>query len=267
VLASEVNIAQILINLIINARDAISGRGKIEITLLPQVDQATVVEFFGDEPASSNYGILEVRDTGSGMSEHVKARLFEPYFTTKSAAGTGLGLATINSIVKQLGGAVQVESQIGCGTVFKIMLPLVIDDYQEVDEQHSAGEVTGKGKGEKILVIDDEDAVRNVLGLSLAHLGYDVDTASSGREGLEKFQAVQGSVRLVILDLLMPGLSGEDVFYRLREMRPDLRVLIVSGFSSAHVVERILEEEGTDFIQKPFSIEVLSEKVRGCLSD
>jgi CheY-like chemotaxis protein len=201
------------------------------------------------------------------MSEHVKARLFEPYFTTKNAAGTGLGLATVNSIVKQLGGAVQVESEVGCGTVFKIMLPLVVEDQQEDIEHAQSGEVANNGQGEKVLVIDDEDAVRNVLGLSLAHLGYDVDTASSGREGLEKFQAAQGTVRLVILDLLMPGLSGEDVFYRLREMQPDLRVLIVSGFSSAHVVERLLEEGGSDFIQKPFSIEVLSEKVRGCLGD
>lgn len=271
VLASEVNIAQILINLIINARDAISGRGKVEITLQAGVDQRTVAGFLGDEPASSKYGIIEVRDTGSGMNEHVKARLFEPYFTTKNAAGTGLGLATVNSIVKQLGGAVQVESEVGCGTVFRIMLPLVSDLVSEeqpgTDEQAQFGESTTKGRGERILVIDDEDAVRNVLGLSLAHLGYDVETASSGREGLEKFQAAQGAVRLVILDLLMPGLSGEDVFYRLREMQPDLRVLIVSGFSSAHVVERLLEEGGSDFIQKPFSIEVLSEKVRGCLGD
>jgi two-component system cell cycle sensor histidine kinase/response regulator CckA len=267
VLASEVNIAQILINLIINARDAISGKGKIEIALHPEVEQETVVSFLGDEPPSSYYGVIEVRDTGSGMSDHVKARLFEPYFTTKSAAGTGLGLATVNSIVKQLGGAVQVESEVGCGTVFRIMLPLVVDELHESSAQEQSDEVSSKGRGERVLVIDDEDAVRNVLGLSLAHLGYHVDTASSGREGLEKFQAAQGAVRLVILDLLMPGLSGEDVFYRLRDMQPDLRVLIVSGFSSAHVVERILEEGGTDFIQKPFSIEVLSEKVRGCLSD
>ncbi len=267
VLASEVNIAQILINLIINARDAITGRGKVEISLHPTVEENTVVEFLGNEPASSNYGVIEVRDTGSGMSEHVKARLFEPYFTTKSAAGTGLGLATVNSIVKHLGGAVQVESEVGLGTVFRIMLPLVIEDQLESAEQVQSEDHASKGQGEMILIIDDEDAVRNVLGLSLAHLGYNVDTASSGREGLEKFQAAHGAVRLVILDLLMPGLSGEDVFYRLREMQPDVRVLIVSGFSSAHVVERLLEEGGSDFIQKPFSIEVLSEKVRGCLGD
>lgn len=267
VLASEVNIAQIVINLIINARDAITGKGTIEILLQPSLDAGEIGAFFGNEPASSHYGVLEVRDTGSGMSEHVKARLFEPYFTTKSAAGTGLGLATVNSIVKQLGGAVEVESELGQGTTFRIVLPLVVEEALQVTESVDPGGVVNKGRGEKILVIDDEDAVRNVLGLSLAHLGYDVTTAASGREGLEKFQSAKGAIRLVILDLLMPGLSGEDVFYRLREMQPDLQVLIVSGFSSAHVVERILEDGGSDFIQKPFSIEVLSEKVRGCLRD
>jgi CheY-like chemotaxis protein len=201
------------------------------------------------------------------MSEQVKARLFEPYFTTKAAAGTGLGLATVNSIVKQLGGVVTLDSEEGRGSLFRIVLPLVVEEGEELQSPEIIGDVASKGRGERILVIDDEDAVRNVLGLSLTHLGYEVETASSGREGLEKYQEARGAIRLVILDLLMPGLSGEDVFYRLREINPDQRVLIVSGFSSEHVVQRILHDGGRDFIQKPFSIEVLSEKVRGCLND
>lgn len=270
VLASEVHIAQILINLIINARDAIEGKGTIDISLSPGLSQDEVLSFFGAEPAAARYGAIQVRDTGSGMSEHVKARLFEPYFTTKGASGTGIGLATVNSIVKQLGGRVHVESAVGSGTTFTIILPLSEDgsDYSSRGDGAVAFEQNPQTSvGERILVIDDEDAVRNVLGLSLAHLGYQVETAASGREGLEKFAAANGSIALVILDLLMPGLSGEDVFYRLREADPKARVLIVSGFSSAHVVERILQDGGRDFIQKPFSIEVLSEKVRGCLRD
>jgi DNA-binding response OmpR family regulator len=159
---------------------------------------------------------------------------------------------------------VLVDSELDKGTLFQIVLPLRED---EVLDQEKTESVEASGGGERILVIDDEDAVRNVLGLSLAHLGYQVDTAASGREGLEKFRVANGTISLVILDLLMPGLSGEDVFYRLQEMDPCVRVLIVSGFSSAHVVERILGDGGLDFIQKPFSIEVLSEKVRGCLRD
>jgi two-component system cell cycle sensor histidine kinase/response regulator CckA len=267
VLASEVHVAQILINLIINARDAISEKGTIDVSIEPRITDEEKYALFGDEPAASAYAAIEVRDSGSGMTEQVKARLFEPYFTTKAAAGTGLGLATVNSIVKQLGGVVRFESELGTGTTFRVVLPLVVEEHDEEVSHHPSGHSVSKGRGERVLVIDDEDAVRNVLGLSLSHLGYEVETASSGREGLELFQAAHGRVGLVILDLLMPGLSGEDVFYRLREMDPNVRVLIVSGFSSEHVVQRILQDGGRDFIQKPFSIEVLSEKVRGCLND
>lgn len=267
VLASEVHIAQILINLIINARDAIADKGSITVSIYPRLAPSEVTALFGEEPAASAYGALEVRDSGSGMSEQVKARLFEPYFTTKAAAGTGLGLATVNSIVKQLGGMVSFESELGQGTTFRVTLPLFVDDDVPEVSDLTDSDGLSRGRGERVLVIDDEDAVRNVLGLSLSHLGYEVETASSGREGLEAFEASNGTIRLVILDLLMPGLSGEDVFYRLREIDPAVRVLIVSGFSSEHVVQRVLHDGARDFIQKPFSIEVLSEKVRGCLGD
>jgi len=267
VLASQVHIAQILINLIINARDAIPEKGTIAVSIDPRLGPDEVAELFGQEPAAKAYAAIEVRDSGSGMSEQVKARLFEPYFTTKAAAGTGLGLATVNSIVKQLGGVVSFESELGRGTTFRVTLPLFADDQDDYVEDESASRSVSKGCGERVLVIDDEDAVRNVLGLSLSHLGYEVETASSGREGLEIFQAAQGAIGLVVLDLLMPGLSGEDVFYRLQEIDPGVKVLIVSGFSSEHVVQRILRDGARDFIQKPFSIEVLSDKVGGCLND
>ena len=119
----------------------------------------------------------------------------------------------------------------------------------------------------KFRFIDDEYAVRNVLGLSLSHLGYEVMTASSGLEGLEIYAEERGTFDLVILDILMPGLSGEDVFIRLKKMNSEVRVLLVSGFSSGEVVARILNDGGRDFIQKPFLIDVLSRKVRGCLCD
>jgi two-component system cell cycle sensor histidine kinase/response regulator CckA len=267
VLASEAHITQILINLIINARDAISGRGVIDVSLESSCEAEEVRSLFGDEPASSVYGAIVVRDDGIGMNDDVKARLFEPYFTTKSSAGTGLGLATVNSIVKQLGGAIEVISAPGAGTTFRVVLPAVAEESAVLAGQHQESDGLRRGHGERVLVIDDEYAVRNVLGLSLAHLGYEVETAAGGAEGVEKFESDPQSFGLVILDLLMPGLSGEEVFHRLRAIRPELRVLIVSGFSSEHVVQRILEDGAQDFIQKPFSIEVLSEKVRGCLRD
>jgi signal transduction histidine kinase len=266
VLGSEVHLSQILINLIINARDAISGKGDIEVRLISPISEEEARDIFGDEPASSAYGAIEVCDSGSGMSDEVKQRLFEPYFTTKNEAGTGLGLSTVNAIVTKLGGAIQVFSAVGEGTLFRIVLPLAANTTSYVGATGSELAVT-RGTGERILIIDDEDAVRNVLGLSLSHLGYQVDTASSGLEGLELFKEAPNRYSLVILDLLMPGLSGEETFNRLRAIDSKLPVLIVSGFSSEHVVTRVLEDGARDFIQKPFSIEVLSEKVRGCLGD
>jgi two-component system cell cycle sensor histidine kinase/response regulator CckA len=266
VLGSEVHVAQIIINLIINARDAIAGKGAIDVRLSGRLSDDEVHEIFGQEPAAKAYGVLEVSDTGSGMSDEVKQRLFEPYFTTKNQAGTGLGLATVQSIVTRLGGAIQVFSEVGSGTVFRVILPLVVEDASPATVADADSQIR-RGRGERILVIDDEDAVRNVIGLSLSHLGYHVDTAPSGLEGIDKFKSEIEGYHLVILDLLMPGLSGEETFSRLRSIDHVLPVLIVSGFSSEHVVQRVLSEGAKDFIQKPFSIEVLSEKVRGCLGD
>lgn len=263
VLGSEVHLAQIIINLIINARDAITGKGVIDVRLSGRLNDEEVHEIFGQEPAAKAYGLLEVSDTGSGMSDEVKLRLFEPYFTTKDQAGTGLGLSTVQSIVTRLGGAIQVFSEVGRGTVFRVILPLSVDGSSSASS--AVDPKVSRGRGERILVIDDEDAVRNVIGLSLTHLGYEVDTAPSGLEGIEKFKSAEDGYHVVILDLLMPGLSGEETFRRLRSIDHALPVLIVSGFSSEHVVQRVLTEGAKDFIQKPFSIEVLSEKVRGCL--
>lgn len=267
VLASEAYISQVIINLVVNARDAIRSEGTIEVAIERTCSSDEVSRLFGTEPAAPRYGALVVRDSGEGMSDEVRRRLFEPYFTTKKEGGTGLGLTTVFSIVKSLGGAIEVSSQPGVGTEFRIVLPVVEDSLLAEDSGGESESGPVPGQGERILVVDDEYAVRNVLGLSLTHLGYSVDTAASGLDAMDKFGEAEGRYDLVILDLLMPGLSGEEVFNRLRRLRPDLRVLIVSGFSSEQVVTRILAHGGRDFIQKPFSIDVLSRKVRGCLRD
>ena len=266
VMASEAYLSQVIINLIVNARDAIRGRGSIDVSVDRLCERGEIESLFGSEPPSVTYCALVVRDTGEGMDDEVKERLFEPYFTTKKEGGTGLGLSTVNSIVKQLGGAIVVHSEKNKGTEFRIVLPSVGEQTpQEESSSESMGPV--RGHGERILIIDDEYAVRNVLGLSLSHLGYEVVTAASGLEGVEVYAEERGAFDLVILDILMPGLSGEDVFVRLQKMNPGVRVLLVSGFSSGEVVARILNDGGRDFIQKPFLIDVLSRKVRGCLCD
>ena len=267
ILALEAHLTQIVINLVINARDAIKDKGSIIISLVERCQPDDVRRLFGEEPPAPAYGALIVADSGEGMDEEVKSKLFEPYFTTKNEGGTGIGLSTVNSIVEQLGGAIEVDSQQGVGTEFRIIFPLLAVEEQTELLQAQDDSKPLKGRGERVLVIDDEYAVRNVLGLSLSHLGYAIETAASGLEGIEKFVNAGGDFDLVILDLLMPGLSGEEVFNRILEINRGARVLIVSGFSSEHVVQRILESGGRDFIQKPFSIEVLSRKVRGCLYD
>jgi two-component system cell cycle sensor histidine kinase/response regulator CckA len=267
VIASEAQLTQVVINLVVNARDAIKGKGAIAISLLERCGDEQTRRLFGDEPPSPAYGALVVKDSGEGMDEEVKSRLFQPYFTTKREQGTGLGLFTVNAIIKQLGGAIEVDSTKGVGTEFRIVLPVVTEEARVESKQERGSAGPAKGNGERVLVVDDEYAVRNVLGLSLSHLGYAVETAASGLEAVEKFSAQGSHFDLVILDLLMPGLSGEEVFMRLRALNPTVRVLIVSGFSSEQVVHRILEVGGRDFIQKPFSIDVLARKVRGCLCD
>jgi two-component system cell cycle sensor histidine kinase/response regulator CckA len=288
VLATEAYLSQVLINLLVNARDAITGggrlgadptaspalganaAGKITVQCEPHCAGPDVKRLFGAEPAASGYCALVVRDTGAGMDDEVKARLFEPYFTTKKQGGTGLGLTTVCSIVKRLGGAIDLTSQLGAGSEFRIVLPRL----QEESATLAASQVEAlthepapfpRGGGERILVVDDEYAVRNVIGLSLTHLGYTVETAASGLEAINKFSIVGKSFDLVVMDMLMPGLSGEEVFSRLRLLQPDLKVLIVSGFSSEQAVNRVLSRGGLDFIQKPFSIEVLATKVRQCI--
>jgi CheY-like chemotaxis protein len=271
VFGSEAQLSQVIINLVVNARDAIKGSGEISIAIDRCCSSEEVSRLFGSEPPAPSYGALVVKDTGEGMDQDTLARLFEPYFTTKGSQGTGLGLATVRSIVKRLGGAVEVESSKGQGSEFRVVLPLVDEGgsgdrsaRRETPEQRDENQPL-PGYGERILVVDDEYAVRNVLGLSLTHLGYSVETAGSGLEAIEKYQDANYGFALVILDLLMPGMSGEEVFNRLKQLNSCVRVLLVSGFSSEEVVHRILRDGGRDFIQKPFAIDILSRKVRGCL--
>lgn len=278
-LGTEAHICQIVINLVVNARDAIEGPGTIEVSLSPRCNEDDISQIFGDEPPSEAYAELVVTDTGCGMSEDTKRRLFEPYFTTKNGSGrstegrasggTGLGLATVQSIVRSLGGAIIVESEVGGGSTFRVIVPVVSESPRVTAEDPTVSNTDQpvRGAGERILVIDDEYAVRNVLGLSLTHLGYSLETAASGLEGLEKYAEADGHFDLIILDLLMPGLSGEEVFSRLKRLNSNVKVLIVSGFSSETVVRRLLDNGGTGFIQKPFSIEVLADRVHRCLHE
>ena len=254
-----------LINLVVNARDAVAPVGKIKVQLaaVTEFDELAVA-FHGSDLSSKTYARLTVVDNGHGMTEEVRRRMFEPYFSTKKAQGTGLGLATVYQTVKLFGGAILVDSEVGVGTRISVYLPASATDITTADQVRENKPLVG-GR-ERILIVDDEYPVRNVLCVSLEHLGYDVDVASGGSEAIEKFEDSELGFDLVILDMIMPHMSGDKVFARLKELNPNVRVLVVSGYSSEASVQAILDNGGLGFMAKPFTIEDLARKVRECLS-
>lgn len=268
VMGNESKFAQVVINLVVNARDALSPGGNVRLHLTCTSDKSEFGTVFANaEPLAAKYALLSVFDDGHGMSPEVRERIFEPYFSTKKDRGTGLGLATTLSIVSSLGGAIDVESVAGRGSLFRVFLPMIDEDQTGAGRASSDEVDPVRGRGERILIVDDEHAVRNVLSMSLEHLGYQVETAASGGEALDRFANQIGKFDLVILDMLMPHMSGEELFIELKRISPDVRVLLVSGFSAERSVESVLKSGGRDYIQKPFTVEVLSRKVRRCLDD
>lgn len=262
VLSIETQLSQIVMNLVVNARDAVGKNGQIEV-VLSSVDDADELQraFQGADRSSSSYIRLLVADNGEGMTEEVKRRMFEPYFSTKKALGTGLGLATVNQIVKQFGGAIVVDSSVGRGSTIAVYLPELVDAPASKDSISGAP----RGARERILVVDDEYSVRNVLCLSLEHLGYQVSVASGGAEAIALYREQREPFDLVLLDMIMPDMPGEDVFAALQELDPDVPVMVVSGFAAGASIQAILDGGGLDYLPKPFTIEELARKVRGCL--
>ena len=266
VLAVEGKLAQVIVNLVINARDAIRSGGVIRVGVSEFADSDRLKALFGTaDLACGRYAVLDVEDNGHGMSPDVLGRIFEPYFSTKKEKGTGLGLSTVAAIVRSFGGVIEVTSEVNVGTRVAVYLPIVDSSrgqIRSVSERAEHGLETGT---ESVLVIDDESPVRNVLALSLQHLGYAVEVAESGVFGIEKFCEEGKHFDLVILDMLMPQLSGEKVFFKLQAIDPKVKVLVISGYASEEAVRNILSHGGLDFVQKPFTIEELSKRVRACL--
>lgn len=267
VLGDESKLSQLCMNLAVNARDALPSGGHIDVRVeRVTVDAAKAPRHVGNPPrtlVAGEYARLSIEDDGIGMSKEVQKRIFEPYFTTKEAEGTGLGLATVLSIVESHLGAVEVTSRLGKGTRFDVYIPLCEGFFEsEVDEEKD--EVI-PGGNERILVVDDEEVVRAVIQRSLEHFGYEVDIAKDGLDAVARYQNNRRSYKLVILDMMMPHMSGDEVFRRLREIDRDAKVLLVSGFSSEERAQSVLKSGGLGFIQKPFAVEELAREVRRCL--
>jgi CheY-like chemotaxis protein len=251
-------------NLAVNARDAMANGGKLII----EVARATLHEDYarqhGDvEPGE--YVMLSVTDTGSGMTEEVKAHIFEPFFTTKpQGKGTGLGLATCYGIVKQSGGHIDVFTELGKGTTFKIYLPRVDADADPQPEQPKILEwATGQ---ETILVAEDEPDVRNLTAGILRDLGYRVMEASNGKEGIRVAeQNPTDKIDLLFTDIVMPQLDGKQLADWFGTARPDTKILFTSGYMADAMIQHGISEDRIAFLEKPFTPEVLAQRVRDVL--
>ena len=258
-------IEQVVMNLVVNARDAMPKGGKLTIETANRTLEGTQVGSL-ENLAAGRYVLLAVTDSGAGMAPDVKARIFEPFFTTKDVGhGTGLGLSTVHGIVKQSGAHIEVYSEIGHGTTFKIYFPRVEGQAEETGSGRSRAH--GAGGREAILVIEDDELVRNVTVRALRGRGYHVAETDDRERALELFAAQPGGFALVLTDVVMPGMSLGEMVQRLRARSLDTRILYMSGYTDRAILhqERIGAAEA--FLQKPFSIDDLLDKVREVLDE
>jgi PAS domain S-box-containing protein len=256
-------IEQVIMNLAVNARDAMPDGGKLTIeTSNIDLDASYAAQHAVVPPGS--YILVAVTDTGSGMDEPTKARLFEPFFTTKEIGrGTGLGLATVYGIVKQSNGYIWVYSELGHGTSFKVYLPRVSEAAAAAAETRP---LLLNGGTETILLAEDASGVRAVAQEILTRLGYTVLVANDGHAALKLARASTDAIHLLVTDVIMPEMSGRQLADRLKEQRPGLKVLFVSGYTDDAIVRHGMLEPGIAFLQKPFTPQTLARKVREVLS-
>jgi len=257
-------IEQVLLNLVVNARDAMPEGGQISIeTSRVLIDEARASQRPNERPG--DFIRLSVRDTGSGIAPDHLPRIFEPFFTTKEVGkGTGLGLATVFGIVEQHQGWVEVESEIGRGTVFHIFLPRHADTSARLVGQQATAKV--RGGHETILLVEDEPALRALSRNVLERYGYLVYEAPSGVAALEVWREQKGVVDLLLTDMVMPeGVSGRELAAQLQAETPQLKIIYMSGYPGDVAGRGLSLNEGINFLQKPFSPIKLAEIVRAAL--
>jgi two-component system, cell cycle sensor histidine kinase and response regulator CckA len=253
---------QVIMNLVVNAKDAMPDGGRILIQTSEADPDTARREHSLIEPGT--YILLSVSDTGAGMDRETQSRIFEPFFTTKEKGkGTGLGLSTVYGIVKQGGGYIFAQSEPGCGTTFRIYLPRVADpaDSPRVDKHAQAA----AGGSETVLLVEDEESVRELVRETLKTRGYKVIEASDGIAGMRVSEEYQGNIEILITDVVMPGMSGRELAKRVAAARPNIRVLYLSGYTEDAIIHEGALEPGTGFLQKPFTLQVLARKVREVL--
>jgi two-component system cell cycle sensor histidine kinase/response regulator CckA len=242
-------VEQMLVNLAVNARDAMPGGGELVIDTGRHGDQVR----------------LRVSDSGAGMSAEVVERAFEPFFTTKGSGGTGLGLATVYGIVTQAGGEVSLTSSVGVGTTVNVLLPTAPTNTSDISLSSDIS--PAGGRGETLLVVEDEAALRDVAGRILTGAGYHVLTAECGVSALELAARHEGGIDLLVSDVVMPGMLGKELAERLTGARPDTRVLYMSGYAQPVLHSQGTLDPGVALLEKPFTAGDLLAAVRRRLDD
>jgi PAS domain S-box-containing protein len=260
--ADRSQIEQVLINLAFNARDAMASGGTIKVsTESRRLDEAAARRLIGIPIPPGRYGLISVEDTGHGMDQTTLAQVFEPFFTTKAVGlGTGLGLSTVYGIVKQSGGYVWVESDPGEGTRFTVCLPEVRGGSAE-DAEESTEEPMAQGRGGTVLVLEDEDGVRELAARVLSERGYRVVQARNGSEALAALRDGASKPSLLLTDVIVPDMGTGELEWQVRALRPELPILYMSGYPRDDILDRGLLREDQPFLQKPFTSEDLASGV------
>jgi two-component system, cell cycle sensor histidine kinase and response regulator CckA len=255
---------QVIMNLVINARDAMPGGGELTIETANADLDVDYTEEHGVSLQPGPYVTLGVSDTGIGMDTETQSLIFEPFFTTKEEGkGTGLGLATVYGIVKQSGGYIYVHSEPGQGTTFKIYLPVVEGETVQVQkEQTASDDLTGS---ETILIVEDEDALRNLARRILELQGYKILDAENGIEALKVSEEYEGQIHLMLTDVVMPKMGGRELKERLHPVRPEMKVVYMSGYPDEAIVHHGVLKPGIEFLHKPLRSESFKRKIREVL--
>ncbi|MCX8023248.1 MAG: PAS domain S-box protein [Syntrophorhabdaceae bacterium] len=263
IFADPGQIEQVIMNLAVNARDAMPHGGILTIeTSTTLIEQTKVIEYGWFKPG--RYVLLTVSDTGSGIKKETLEHIFEPFFTTKKT-GTGLGLATVYGIVKQSDGVILVDSDEGKGTTFRVYLPVVeIDGVHEREDKNKKQVIEG-GKGQHILVVEDEEMVRNFIHTALTQKGFVVTTANNGIEAIELIEKQGLKPDLLITDVVMPGMSGSVLAERIGEIMPELKILFMSGYTEEAMIKHGLADRKITLLHKPFTVDNLISHIRRLL--
>jgi nitrogen-specific signal transduction histidine kinase/CheY-like chemotaxis protein len=259
--ADPARMQQVVMNLALNARDAMPDGGELHIGLsrieVKEEDEPTVAEMRCGE-----WVCLTISDTGTGMTEEVQSHLFEPFFTTKGPKGTGLGLAQVYGVVKRHDGHIGVETQVGQGTTFRIYL--MPHETTELTESQTPPSALPQGQGEIILLVEDEDKVREAGCEVLEALGYRVLVAANGQEAMQVYRSAE-RVDLVLTDLVMPEMGGKELTQELRKIAPRVKVLAITGYTLVENVEELKQAGILDIVHKPFEVKTLAEVIRQTL--